>query len=64
MQSNRPDGVAFGCRSKKTKAWCEGGDSNPYTARASGPKPGASTNFATLACVWELAILLHFVFVL
>ena len=24
-------------------------DSNPYTAMASGPKPGASTNFATLA---------------
>ena len=31
------------------KTWCEGGDSNPYTAMASGPKPGASTNFATLA---------------
>ena len=31
------------------KDWCAGGDSNPTPLLASGPKPGASTNFATRA---------------
>ena len=40
------DAVHNQCDEQK---WCERPDSNRHALTASGPKPGASTNFATLA---------------
>ena len=50
LSSIIPDIVVMSAKKPyKLYSWCGGSDSNRHALTASGPKPGASTNFATPA---------------